>query len=57
MPSITIIPSGVLDGKYDWNPSHEQWRRSKVYFVDPTRSVKDESRYDKHLALKEFEEV
>ncbi|XPS98928.1 hypothetical protein M3J09_008118, partial [Ascochyta lentis] len=57
MPGITIIPSGVFDGHHNWKPSYEQWRQSKVCFVEPIRAVKDESRYDQHPDLKEFEDI
>ncbi|KAJ4992540.1 hypothetical protein SVAN01_01923 [Stagonosporopsis vannaccii] len=57
MPGITIVPSGVFDGQHEWKPSYEQWRRSKVWFVDPIRAVRGESRYDEYPNLKEFEEI
>jgi hypothetical protein len=40
-----------------WKPSCEQWRQSKVCFVDPTRTVKDDSCYNQHPDLKEFENI
>lgn len=57
MPGTTIVPSGVFDGMHDWKPSYEQWRQSKVCFVEPIRAVKNESRYDQHPDLREFEDV
>lgn len=57
MPGITIIPSGAFDGKQEWKPSYEQWRQSKICFVEPIQAVKDESRYDQHPDLKEFEDI
>lgn len=57
MPGISIIPSGAFDGVHEWKPSYEQWRRSKVCFVDAMGAVKDESRYDEHPDLKEFEDI
>ncbi|KAJ8107600.1 hypothetical protein OPT61_g8754 [Boeremia exigua] len=57
MPGVTIVPSGVFDGQHDWKPSYEQWRRSKVCFMEPIRAVQDESRYDEHPDLKEFEKI
>lgn len=57
MPGITIIPSGVFDGSHEWKPNYEQWRRSKVCFVDSIRAVPDESRYDEHPDLREFEDI
>ncbi|UPX09873.1 uncharacterized protein EKO05_0000553 [Ascochyta rabiei] len=57
MPGITIVPSGVFDGQHNWKPSYEQWRQSKVCFVEPIRAVKDKSRYDQHPDLNEFEDI
>lgn len=57
MPGISIVPSGLFDGEQTWRPSYEQWRRSKVSFVDPIRAVKNESRYDEHPDLREFEKI
>jgi hypothetical protein len=57
MPGITILPSGVFDGQYEWKPNYEQWRRSKICFVAAIPAVKDESLYDEHPDLKEFEDI
>lgn len=57
MPGVSIVPSGLFDGEQTWRPSYEQWRRSKVCFVDSIQAVKDESRYDEHPDLREFETV
>ncbi|KAF1930252.1 uncharacterized protein M421DRAFT_418570 [Didymella exigua CBS 183.55] len=57
MPGITIIPSGVFDGNHEWKPSYEQWRRSKVCFVDDIWAVENVGRYGDHPDLKEFEGI
>lgn len=57
MPGIKIVPSGAFDGVQEWKPSYEQWRRSKVCFVDAIRAVDEKSRYDEHPDLREFEEI
>ncbi|KAF1937941.1 hypothetical protein EJ02DRAFT_355673 [Clathrospora elynae] len=57
MPGVTIIPSGVFDGKQEWKPAYEQWRCSKVCFVDDVRGVKEGSLYEGFPDLGEFERV
>jgi hypothetical protein len=57
MDGVTIIPSGLFDGQHEWKPSYEQWRSSRVCFVDGIRGVKGESRYDGFPDIKEFERV
>ncbi|KAF2714414.1 hypothetical protein K504DRAFT_420223 [Pleomassaria siparia CBS 279.74] len=57
MPGVSIIPSGLFDGPQVWKPDYEQWRRSKVNFVDRVNGVKNESRYDEFPDTREFERV
>jgi hypothetical protein len=57
MPGVTIIPIGLFDGKQQWEPNYEQWRGSKVCFVDDIQGVKETSRYDGFPDMREFERV
>jgi hypothetical protein len=57
MRGISIIPSGLFDGKQEWKPDYEQWRRSKVCFVDGLDEVSEGCRYEKSPAGREFERV
>jgi hypothetical protein len=57
MEGVTILPCGLFDAQQDWKPSYEQWRRSRVCFVDDIPGVKDESRYSGFPDMKEFERV
>jgi hypothetical protein len=57
MAGVTILPSGLFDAQQEWKPSYEQWRSSRVYFVDDIRGVNQESRYDGFPDMKEFERV
>jgi hypothetical protein len=56
MPCVTIIPIGLFNGSQIWTPNYEQWRCSRVCFVDD-RGVKDESKYEGFPDVKEFERV
>jgi hypothetical protein len=57
MPGVTILPSGLFDTQQAWMPNYEQWRGSRVCFVDDIRGVKDESKYDGFPDVKEFERI
>ncbi|KAF2027211.1 hypothetical protein EK21DRAFT_72542 [Setomelanomma holmii] len=57
MVGITIIPCGLFEGKNTWKPSYEQWRRSRLCYVDDIRGVRDESRYEGFPDVKEFESI
>jgi hypothetical protein len=57
MPGVTILPSGLFDTQQTWKANYEQWRNSRVCFVDDIRGVKDESKYDRFPSAKEFERI
>jgi hypothetical protein len=57
MPGVTILPSGLFDAQQAWKPNYEQWRSSRVCFVDDIRGVKDGSKYDQFPNISEFERI
>jgi hypothetical protein len=57
MANVSIVPSGLFDAQQDWRPDYEQWRRSRVCFVDDICGVKDESKYQGFPDIREFERV
>lgn len=57
MLGVSIVPSGLFDGQHDWKPNYEQWRNSRMNFVDDVRGVKEESRYPVSPDLGEFKRV
>jgi hypothetical protein len=57
MRGISIIPSGLFDEKQEWQPDYEQWRRSKVSFVDRINGVSEGCRYEERPAGREFKRV
>jgi len=57
MPGVTILPVGLFDGKFEWKPSYEQWRGSRVCFVDDVRGVEEKSRYEGFPDVEEFRKV
>jgi len=46
MPGVKIIPIDIFDGQHKWQPNYEQWRCSRVCFVDDIRGIKEKSRYE-----------
>ncbi|KAH7064254.1 Mss4-like protein [Paraphoma chrysanthemicola] len=57
MPGVTIVPCGLFHGQHAWKPKYEQWRCSRLCFVDDIKGVHDESRYDGFPDIKEFERI
>jgi hypothetical protein len=57
MPRVTIIPIGLFSGQQELAPNYEQWRGSRVCFVNAIKGVKDESKYEGFPDVKEFERV
>lgn len=57
MPGLKIIPSGLFLGQHKWQPSYEQWRCSRVCFVDDIRGINEKSRYEGFPDRREFQRV
>jgi hypothetical protein len=57
MPGVTIVPSGLFDGQHDWKPNYEQWRNSRMCFVEDVKAVREGSLYPTSPDLREFKRI
>lgn len=57
MPGVAIINVGLFDETWDWKIDFEQWRKSRLGFVEDIPGVSDDCKYDDFPDKSEFDRV
>lgn len=57
VPGVAIINVGLFDEAWDWKVDFEQWRKSKMMFVEDISGVSDDCRYFEFPDVPEFDRV
>lgn len=57
VPGVAIINVGLFDETWDWKIDFEQWRKSRLGFVEDIPGVSDDCKYDDFPDKSEFDRV